>query len=449
MNLLSPSALLHIDTMSVAMMMVVGTIGALVALFSKNYLQGDRRYGAFFLQLILLMASVFMISMADHLILFLGAWFLCNDTLSRMITHKSTWAAARASGTVAWLYFMLGMGFLTASFSMLYYTTGSLSIQEIIQKPMGSWPTILALLGILVAAMIQSALCPFHRWLISSVNAPTPVSALMHAGVVNGGGFLLLRFAPLYATHIPFMNTIFIVGLLSTLVGSFWKMMQNDIKRMLACSTIGQMGFMFVQLGLGLFSAALAHICWHGLFKAYLFLSSGNTGKEKRKDLGHYPHVLTMALSALNASLSTFLFAHLSHHTQWDASILILGIVWISSAQLSLSILSIHPIKRAPFALMIGTLFSGLYGVTVRSFDHLSSSLWPTLSPIPVQNLRGIHILALGILVLVWMMVLFLKYDKKTRFFPNWVLFLYVKMLNASQPYPQTTTDNRKGYDYV
>lgn len=448
-SLLPSSGWIHIDTISVVMMIVVSGIGTLVALFSKNYLQGDRRYGLFFVQMLLLIISVMMISIANHLVLFLGAWCVCNGTLSCMITHKSTWVAARFSGKTALMQFILGICFLATSFSLLYYATGSMLIQEIIQKPMDSWTMGLAVMGIILAAMTQSALYPFHRWLISSVNAPTPVSALMHAGVVNGGGFLLLRFAPLYGNTILVMNAIFIVGFFSTILGSFWKIIQNDIKRMLACSTVSQMGFMFVQVGLGLFTAALAHICWHGLFKAYLFLSSGNAGKEQRKDFEPYPFIPAVFFSILSGSISTLVFAYISHHTKWDAAIMILAVVWISSVQLSLSILSSRPIHRAPLALVASMVFSVLYGLNVHYFDHLCAPLWPTSFAMPIQAVQPLHLAALCLLVLVWMVVLFLKYDKKTRFFPHWALFFYVKMLNSSQPHPKTTTDNRRGYDYV
>ena len=437
------------DTLSAVMVAVVISIAVLVGWFANNYLNGDRRHGIFYIQLFALAYCVTIISRANHLAVFLGAWCACNVLLSRMIAHKTTWSAARFSGKMALIQLILGSGFLATAFSLMYYATGSLIIQDIIQKPLDSWPMHLAILCLILGAMTQSALYPFHRWLISSVNAPTPVSALMHAGVVNGGGFLLLRFAPLYANNVSFMNTIFVVGFFSTLMGSFWKVIQNDIKRMLACSTIAQMGFMFVQVGLGLFTSALAHICWHGLFKAYLFLSSGNAGKEKRKDLGNYPFVPAVFFSMINACLSTFVFAILSHHTQWDAGIVVLGVVWISSAQLSLSILSTKSIKRFPIALMVSTLFSGLYGLNVHYFDQWCLPLWPNLQPMAIQNVRPLHMVAICILVLIWILVLLLKYDKKTRFFPHWALFLYVKMLNSSQPYTKTITDNRRGYDYV
>ena len=107
----------------------------------------------------------------------------------------------------------------------------------------------------------------------------------MHAGLINGGGFLLARFAPMLAIQPPILNLIFIAGITTALLGTLWKLMQSDVKRMLACSTMGQMGFMIAQCGLGLFPAAVAHLSWHGLFKAYLFLSTGSAAKEKRLDL--------------------------------------------------------------------------------------------------------------------------------------------------------------------
>jgi NAD(P)H-quinone oxidoreductase subunit 5 len=129
--------------------------------------------------------------------------------------------------------------------------------------------------ALLLAAMVQSALVPFHTWLLSSMTAPTPASALMHAGFVNAGGILLVRFAPVVTVDAGFLLAVVLVGATSALLGKLLKTVRTDVKGQLGCSTVGQMGFMIMQAGLGFFGAAITHLVLHGFYKAYQFLSSG------------------------------------------------------------------------------------------------------------------------------------------------------------------------------
>jgi len=147
---------------------------------------------------------------------------------------------------------------------------------------------LLSALLIITAAIIQSAIYPFHRWLLSSMTAPTPASALMHAGFVNGSGILLALFSSVVITS-GTLTLIFIVGGLTAVIAQFTKLLQVNVKQKLACSTIAQMGFMIMQCGLGFFNAAVVHLILHGFYKAYLFLSSGeeisNNAPRKPLDL--------------------------------------------------------------------------------------------------------------------------------------------------------------------
>ncbi|MGV2333173.1 MAG UNVERIFIED_CONTAM: hypothetical protein LVR18_03255 [Planctomycetaceae bacterium] len=136
-----------------------------------------------------------------------------------------------------------------------------------------------AMILIVVGAIMQSALFPFHKWLLSSLNSPTPVSSMMHAGIVNGGGYLLIKLAPLYNHDVLILNVIFMAGFTSAFIGTIWKLIQNNNKNMLACSTLAQMGCMIMEIGMGFFSVALAHITLHSMFKSYLFLASGSAAE--------------------------------------------------------------------------------------------------------------------------------------------------------------------------
>ena len=307
MSLTSIAGMFHVDMLSIIMIFLVSFIGIVVYFFSRNYMKGDALYRQFFLNILILLISVILIAIADNLMLFLSAWCCCNLILARLIVHKSTWKAAKASGRLAIRNFILGFLFIILAFAILYKVTGSLAIQYIVHNSNDSWYTLIALIILLMGAMTQSAIWPFHRWLTSSLNSPTPVSALMHAGIVNGGGFLLARFAPLYFGAPKILNIIFIVGLTSALLGSLWKLMQHDVKRMLAFSTMGQMGCMFMQFGLGFFASGLTHLCFHGMFKAYLFLASGSAAQEKRLDLGYPPSFICFLFSNNHSTILYFL----------------------------------------------------------------------------------------------------------------------------------------------
>jgi NAD(P)H-quinone oxidoreductase subunit 5 len=301
-----------------------------------------------------------------------------------------------------------------------------------------------ALLLIALAAMTQSALWPFHRWLLSSLNSPTPVSALMHAGLVNGGGFLLVRFAPLYLTRPEFLNALFAAGLVTAIAGTFWKLLQTDIKRMLACSTMGQMGFMVLQCGMGLFAPAVSHLCWHGLFKAYLFLSAGSVVQEKRRrNPAGGITLFAFGLSCVLGSAGAWAFARTSGTAlhSGDTSIVLIGLAFMAAAQLSCSLLDGGPRPgRVLLSLAVSVLTGVLYGSSLRLVEHILAPMG-LLRP---QPLHGLYLFGLVVMTLLWLamnMNLMLRLQ-------NTALWkrLYMAGLNGGQPHPSTITVNRATY---
>ncbi len=447
MSFNSMIAMFHVDMLSIIMISLVSFIGIVVCFFSSRYMKGDALYRQFFIHILILLIAVMLITIADNLMLFLSAWCCCNLILARLMVHKSTWKAAKASGRLASRNFMLGFSFMILAFAILYKATGSLSIQYIVHNSNDYWATLMALILLLMGAMTQSAIWPFHRWLISSLNSPTPISALMHAGIVNGGGFLLARFAPLYFSVPKTLNIIFIVGLTGALLGSLWKLMQHDVKRMLACSTMGQMGFMFVQFGLGFFASGLAHLFCHGLFKAYLFLASGSAAQEKRLDLGYPPDLISFLCALACGALGSYIFA-IINHKHWlrlDTSLIMIGIVFIAGAQLALTVLRAASVKKFLLAMITTAAMATLYGANVYFFDLILSPL----ALIQPQPLTILHVIALIMLSLSWLFILFFKSSKNKDDLSNWFIGPYVKALNSSQPHPDTITSYRKEYEYV
>jgi len=447
MSFTSLAGMFHVDRVSIMMISLVSFIGIVVCFFSRTYMKGDALYRPFFLYVWTLLLSVILITIADNLLLFLSAWGCCNMILARLIAHKSTWKAASASGRLAIRNFILGFLLIIVAFAILHKVTGSLSIQYIVHNPNDSSYTLIALIMLLMGAMTQSAIWPFHRWLTSSVNSPTPVSALMHAGIVNGGGFLLARFSPLYLSAPKILNIIFILGLISALLGSLWKLMQHDVKRMLACSTMGQMGFMFVQFGLGFFASGLAHLCCHGMFKAYLFLASGSAAQEKRLDLGYPPSFISFLFSLACGALGSYIFAIINQKKclPADTFLIIVGIIFIAGAQLALTFLRGASVKKFPLAMILTAVMSTIYGANVYFFDFILSPL----ELMKAQPLNIVHVIGFIMLALSWLFILFFRHSNYKADLPNWFMRSYVKALNSSQPHPDTITSYRKGYDYV
>ncbi len=433
----------HIDGLAKIVTFLILFIGLIVALFAKQYLKGDSRYRSFFLALPLIIASVIITVSTDNIFLFLASWLSSNAILVVMMIHKPNWKSAFASGKLAAKNFLIGFICLSLGLILLYDQSSQISIQALLTFEYESQTKLtIALLLILIGAMTQSAIYPFNSWLTSSLNSPTPVSALMHAGLVNGGGILLARFAPLYLESPKILTAIFIIGLTTALIGTFWKLVQSSVKNMLACSTMGQMGFMLAQFGLGLFSASIAHLFWHGCFKSYLFLTSGAAAHEKKFDLSYPP-----SLSSFTSALICGIFGILSFslvtsesHFSLNSSAVLTTAAFIAATHLALNILREKPLRNLPVAILLTSAAGTLYGISIHLIE---SQLFPSHINLP-QELNAFHLIAIFTFILLWLGRLFLHNpDKKLS---QLMSRFYVRALNASQPVASTITANRNQY---
>jgi NAD(P)H-quinone oxidoreductase subunit 5 len=388
--------------------------------FSLSYMQGDRKYGAYFIKLAGLTVSSHLMVFSQLDSLFWIFWSLNGLLLASLMTHKSQWMAAKYSGIYTAGILTLGSIFLAVAFIFPQYA-------------FAPWCLVLA-------AMCQSAIWPFHRWLLSSLNSPTPVSALMHAGIVNGGGILLVKYHHVISNDSALMYFIFGMGLVTALLGGFWKLIQVDIKKMLANSTMAQMGFMFMQCGMGLFPAAVAHLCWHGLFKAYLFLNSGSAVQAKFEcehiscDFKHYVGVFISTMLALGLFIYSADIDLSVLNTRW----ILIGMVFITLWQLSKGLVG----KNHLFLDMaLVSVFSGVYGVSLRMIE----SCFTDAFTLP-QALNPLYLLGFGLLAIIWIFKnseWFLRI-KQSQFGQR----AYVWALNASQPYTKTFTSFRQTYRF-
>jgi len=271
---------LRLDAVSAAMLPLVGFVGAVVVQYSRNYLDGDPRQASFVARLCQTLAAVMLLVLAGSLPHLLIAWVATSLTLHRLLLfypeRKRAVIAARKKFVTA----RLGDLCLGGAALLLFQAYGTADIAAIGEQARGaaSAPagTGAAALLIAVAALLKCAQFPAHGWLPEVMETPTPVSALLHAGIINAGGFLVLRFADCVQAVPQAMHLLAVVGGFSALLGSVVMLTQSSIKAALAWSTMAQMGFMLLQCGLGAFSLALLHILAHSLYKAHAFLSAGS-----------------------------------------------------------------------------------------------------------------------------------------------------------------------------
>ena len=289
-----PTIELSIDRLSAVMMVVITSIGLVLYRYSIRYLQsetGQPRYLA--LLAFTISTLLVMVSSRDLILLFL-AWQLLSWLLCLLAHNHSHLPTARSSfrtfimlraGDIAFLAgIVLAYQFYgTVEFATLFEQAAANAVTVQLFGLEMSGATAVTLL-IFVGAMSKSAQVPLHMWLPDSLYAPTPIHGLLHAGIINAGGFLMTRLAPLYVLSPTTLHIAFFVGLATAVLGTSMMLVQNDIKKTLGYSTIGQMGYMIMECGLGAFSLAIFHLIAHGLFKATIFLNCGNVIHETRQE---------------------------------------------------------------------------------------------------------------------------------------------------------------------
>lgn len=274
---------LYADRLTAAMFLLVSFIGVIVVAYSKNYLEGDPGHVRFTGMLCLTLSAVLMVILSGNLLLFAAAWISTSLGLRELLVFYPERAAAQLAARKEFIASRCGDVCLLIAFGLIYRMAGSFEYGQIFNAARTSWAhdgsatsTHFIALLLVVTALLKSAQFPLHGWLIEVMETPTPVSALLHAGIVNAGGFLILRFSDVIAFSFPALNMLAIIGGFTALFGSIVMLTQTSIKVSLAYSTIAQMGFMMLECGLGAFSAALLHILAHSLYKAHAFLSSGS-----------------------------------------------------------------------------------------------------------------------------------------------------------------------------
>ncbi|MEI6791581.1 MAG: proton-conducting transporter membrane subunit, partial [Myxococcaceae bacterium] len=222
--------------------------------------------------------SVLLLIIAGNLAFFAFAWAAVSVALHQLLIFFPERYGARVTARKKFLFSRLGDVALLAALWIIWHAVGTFDYVELftLGSKTSSHALGVANTLLVIAALIKSAQFPFHGWLPDTMETPTPVSALMHAGIINAGGFLIIRLSPLIVLTPGALELLAAVGGVTALFGSLVMITQTSVKRSLAFSTIAQMGFMMLQCGLGAFALALFHIVAHSLYKAHAFLRSGS-----------------------------------------------------------------------------------------------------------------------------------------------------------------------------
>lgn len=268
-----------VDQLSIVMMLVVTGVGFLIHVYSNGYMHGDRTVGKFFSYLNLFLFSMLMLVMGDNLLLLYLGWEgvgVCSYLLIGYFYEKES---ASKAGLKAFLANRVGdFGFAIGIF-IIFSTIGTITyagIEGQVDKLMAAGVVTSAALLLFMGACGKSAQFPLYIWLPDAMEGPTPVSALIHAAtMVTAGVYMVARLSFLFVRSDVAMLVIVIIGTFTALFAATMALVNNDIKRILAYSTISQLGYMFIGVGVGAFAAGVFHLMTHAFFKALLFLGAG------------------------------------------------------------------------------------------------------------------------------------------------------------------------------
>ncbi|MHC8471137.1 NADH-quinone oxidoreductase subunit L [Plesiomonas shigelloides] len=272
---------LYLDGLSLTMLSVVTGVGFFIHLFASWYMRGEEGYSRFFAYTNLFIASMLFLVLGNDLLFVYLGWEgvgLCSYLLIGFYYQQSKNGAAAMK---AFIVTRVGDVFLAIGLFIFYQQLGTLNIQMILtlapeKMAAGSWPVTLAALMLLGGAVGKSAQLPLQTWLADAMAGPTPVSALIHAAtMVTAGVYLIARTHVIFTLAPDVLYLVGFIGAVTLLLSGFAALVQTDIKRILAYSTMSQIGYMFLALGVSAWDAAIFHLMTHAFFKALLFLSAG------------------------------------------------------------------------------------------------------------------------------------------------------------------------------
>ncbi|MEJ2540653.1 MAG: proton-conducting transporter membrane subunit [Gemmatimonadota bacterium] len=274
---------LRLDALSATMLALVAFMGWVVLRYSRNYLDGDARHGTFVGRLALTVASVMLLVLSGNLAQLVVFWTATSFALHRLLLFYPDRRGAVVAARKKFIVARAGDLSLAVAAGILVWIFGTADLALLLDQAAAAGPALanapglgVATLLVVLSAALKSAQFPTHGWLIEVMETPTPVSALLHAGIINGGTFLVVRLGDVVLLTPTAMYLLIVVGGFTALFGSVVMVTQTSVKVSLAYSSAAHMGFMLLLCGLGAFPVAILHLVAHSFYKAHAFLASGS-----------------------------------------------------------------------------------------------------------------------------------------------------------------------------
>lgn len=445
------------DALGSTVALLVAVLGWVIINYSSRYLAGEPDQARFVRAMLLTLTAVGVLVFSLHLAVIVLAWSAISLSLHHLLTFYRERKAAQVAAHKKFLVSRFAELCLVVALALVYQASGTLQLQQLNAYLAGldTLPVSLHIAALLFAltAILKTAQLPLHGWLIQVMEAPTPVSALLHAGVVNMGGFFLIRLAELISLAPAAQLALVVMGSLTAVLAGLVMLTRISIKVNLAWSTCAQMGFMLMEIGLGMYELALLHLVAHSLYKAHAFLNAGEAVQIARNNDFMKPvpsayspllHLGALGLSGALVIGSTWLWqlfapgltvpsvaliivamglASLLWLDQWTAAGLLRGIAQVVVLtqlymiwHLLFTSLGPDPVPASsPLALLVMLCFGLLYGAQVwlrcypkgrfaralypwaycgfyldETFTRLTFKLWPVkLSPAQTQTIAN------------------------------------------------------------
>lgn len=384
------------DPLSAMMSLLIAYVAWIITRFSIKYLDGDSNEGRYYKWLLVCLGAILGLVVSGNLIQLFGFWILTSLALHQLLIHYSNRPWAIWTARKKFLISRLGDVFLAAAIFLTYQIWGTVELEVLFANVEATASlgihdprvTIVCVLFVL-SALTKSAQFPFHTWLPDTLETPTPVSALMHAGIINAGGFLLIRLYPIVGQSGIALSLCLLIGGITCLLGGIIMTTQSSIKKKLAYSTMSQMGFMMMQCGVGAFSAAFVHIIFHSLYKSHAFLRSGSAvANHKSRDPENQ---ISVAQNSWAIALGTAASFGLLAGTGWllgidvvqaDGRVLLGLILALSLAQILAEVIRSRSTKTVLLGVSVVLLLAGVYLFSHEAMHRLAFEIYPGELPV-------------------------------------------------------------------
>ncbi len=454
---------LYVDRLSAVMMTLITGVSVIIYTYSIGYMYQDRHARRYLAMICLTdFVLICMVSSSNLMMLFLF-WQVLSYLLY-VLAHNHAHAGTLAGAFKTFTILRIADTAFLAGIALAYQLYGTLEFQELFARAaempvaLSLWPgmeisgaTAVTLL-FFIGAMGKSAQFPIHLWLPGSLFAPTPVHALLHAGIINAGGFLINRLAPLFGLSSTTLHVAFVIGTLTAVLGATMMLAQNDIKKTLGFSTIGQMGYMIMECGLGAFSLAVFHLIAHGLFKATVFLNCGNVIHKARQE-PHFPHTdhhaeeeglsrLTWITGFVTTLFIPLLILLVTHGVlkipllESQGTVIFLFFIWITSSQAILTLTRLRQVAswKVAAAMLLTLLF--IVFVYLFAVGSFTAFLYPNPDDVAFYFKAGdlpdwmfdlVIVLATVLTIAGWS-YLYLSAHGRTPRMPAWIDALRIRL---------------------